>query len=62
MKFLLREPVFSDLDKAAESGVNTLAIGMGYWANEQGEVSMPPKMKELLISFIRRGNRMSGRL
>jgi len=52
MKFLLREPVFSDLDKAAESGVNTLAIGMGYWANEQGEVSIPPKLKKFLISFI----------
>ncbi len=52
MKSLLLEPVFSDLDKAAESGVNTLAFGMGYWANEQGKVSIPPNFKEFLISFI----------
>ncbi len=52
MEFFIREPIFSDLDKAEEAGIDTFAIGMGYWANEQGEVSMPPKIEELLVSFI----------
>ncbi len=52
MKFLLKEPVFSDLDKAEEAGINTLAFGVGYWANEQGDISMLPEVKEFVISYI----------
>ena len=52
MRFLLKEPVFSDLDKAEEAGINTLAFGVGYWANEQGDISMLPEVKEFVISYI----------
>ncbi len=52
MKFFLREPVFSDLNKAAESGVNTLAFGVGYWVDEQGEMTMLPGTEEFFASFI----------
>ena len=38
----IMEPVFSDLDKAEQSGINTLAFQMSYWADEQGELTMPP--------------------
>lgn len=52
MQFFLREPVFSDLDKAEEAGIDTLAIGVTYWADKQGELKIPPKIKEFLTSFI----------
>lgn len=45
-------PVFSDLDKAEECGINTLAFAATHRANENGEVSLLPGAKEALISFI----------
>jgi len=48
----LIQPIFADLDKAEQSGINTLAFQMGYWVNEQGELSMIPGEEEFFISFI----------
>ncbi len=48
----LMQPVFSDLDKAEQSGINTLAFQMGYIVNEQGELSLFPGEKEFIASFI----------
>ncbi len=46
------EPVFADLDKAQQSGVNALAIFMIHWADEQGELNLLPGTKEFFASFI----------
>jgi hypothetical protein len=46
------EPVFLDLDKAEEAGINTLAFQMSYWADENGELTMPPEVKEFMASYI----------
>lgn len=48
----LMQPVFSDLDKAEQSGINTLAFQMGYIVNEQGELSLFPGEKDFFASFI----------
>jgi len=48
----IMEPVFADLDKAVEAGINTLAFQMGYMVNEQGELSLFPGEKEFIASFI----------
>ena len=48
----IMEPVFADLDKAAEAGINTLAFQMGYWVDDQGELSMIPGEEEFFASFI----------
>lgn len=45
-------PVFVDLDKAAEAGINTLAFQMCYLVNDQGELRPVPGEKEFAISFI----------
>jgi len=46
------EPVFVDLDKAAEAGINTLAFQICYLVNDQGELRLFPGQKEFAISFI----------
>lgn len=46
------EPVFADFDKAEEAGINTFATQMSYWADENGELTMPPSVKEFMASFI----------
>jgi len=46
------DPVFVDLDKAAEAGINTLAFQICYLVNDQGELRLPPEQKEFTISFI----------
>ena len=48
----LMQPIFADLDKAEQSGINTLAFQMGYWVDSQGELSKLPGMDEFFISFI----------
>ncbi len=48
----IMEPVFADLDKAKDAGINTLAFQMGYIVNEQGELSLFPGEKEFFASFI----------
>jgi hypothetical protein len=48
----IMEPTFADLDKAEQSGINTLAFQMSYWADENGELTMPPEVKEFMASFI----------
>lgn len=46
------KPIFLDLDKAMESGIDTLAFSPVYWADEEGEISLLPGVKEPLVSFI----------
>jgi hypothetical protein len=46
------EPVFADFDKAKEAGINTFATQMCYWADEKGELTMPPSVREFMASFI----------
>jgi|GEM_PF-2583993 len=46
------EPIFLDLDKAEEAGINTLAFQMSYWADETGKLTMPPEVKEFMASYI----------
>jgi len=48
----IMEPVFADLDKAVEAGINTLAFQMGYWVDDQGELSLLPGTKEFMASYI----------
>ena len=48
----IMEPIFADLDKAEQAGINTFATQMGYWVNEQGELSLFPGEKEFFASFI----------
>lgn len=48
----IMEPVFADLDKAEEAGINTLAFQIGYWVNEQGELSLLPGTREFFADFI----------
>ena len=48
----LLQPVFADLDKAEQSGINTLAFQFGYLVNEQGELTLFPGEKEFFASFI----------
>lgn len=53
----LREDYTPDsinLDKATENGINTLAFGPLFFANDQGEVWLAPETKDFLISFIKR--------
>ncbi len=45
-------PVFIDLDKAVEAGIDTLAFQMCYLVNDQGELKLLPEEKEFHISFI----------
>ena len=46
------EPVFADFDKAKKAGINTFATQMSYWADENGELTMPPEVKEFMADFI----------
>lgn len=46
------EPVFADFNKAEEAGINTFATQMSYWANEKGELTMPPEVKKFMADFI----------
>lgn len=46
-------PYSFNLDKAAENGINTLAFGPMFYANDKGEVWLVPETKEFLISFIK---------
>jgi hypothetical protein len=46
------EPVFADYDKAKEAGINTFAFQMGYFVNEQGELSLIPGEEDFIASFI----------
>lgn len=48
----IMEPIFSDLDKAEEAGINTFAFQMGYYADEQGELNLFPGEKEFFANFI----------
>jgi len=45
-------PVFVDLDKAVEAGINTLAFQLCYLVNDQGELRLIPGEKEFIASFI----------
>jgi len=45
-------PQLFDLDWVEENGINILAFNVGLWANERGEVSTLPGVREPLISFI----------
>jgi len=48
----LIQPIFADLDKAEQSGINILAFQMGFWVDEQGELAMLPGEEEFFASFI----------
>jgi hypothetical protein len=48
----IMEPVFADLDKAEEAGVDALSFQMGYFVDEQGEPSLVPGEEEFFASFI----------
>jgi hypothetical protein len=50
------EPVFADFDKASDVGINTFATQMSYWADEKGELTMPPSVREFMASFIDRAH------
>lgn len=46
------KPVFADFNKAKEAGINTFAFQIGYFADENGELSLVPGEKEFLANFI----------
>jgi len=48
----IMEPVFADLDKAKKAGINTFAFQIGYFVDEQGELTILPGTKEFFASFI----------
>jgi len=48
----IMEPVFADFDKAEKAGINTFATQMSYWADERGELTMPPSVREFMANFI----------
>ena len=52
----IMEPVFADFDKAKEAGINTFAFQMGYFVDEQGELTLLPGTKEFLASFIKQAH------
>lgn len=49
---LMLEPVFADFDKAANAGINTFAIQMGYKVGDDGSLSLFPGEKDFFASFI----------
>lgn len=56
------EPVFADLDKAEDAGIDTLAVQMSWRVDGQGEVTMFPKAKEFFADFIIRAHEKGFRI
>ncbi|HUW43647.1 MAG TPA: hypothetical protein VMV95_01640 [Bacillota bacterium] len=52
----IMEPVFADFDKAEQAGINTFAFQIGYWVDENGEISILPGTKEFFADFIERAH------